>query len=185
MNQRIYFKEFTEIFLCAAFFSYTWMMFIFLWDLPAFLFYLNLQEILGYLSYQLMFTLGESLLVSVLVTALVALLPIKRIKAHLSIAGGLLAFSFAVINIIFKYLGKIGDWAYALPFVSADGAVQIAIGFFMFASIALPILSIALANHPAVTRRVKNFINSLYPLVGLYLFASVAGIAVVVIRNAQ
>ncbi|GAB4539631.1 MAG: hypothetical protein Fur002_05050 [Anaerolineales bacterium] len=160
-------------------------MLVFLWDLPAFLFYLNLQEILGYLSYQLMFTLGESIIISLCITIVTALLPIKRIKGNLSTAGGLLAFSFAVINIIFKNLGEIAAWARPLLFNSASGAVLAAIGIWIFTVAALPILSIMLADKPSVTRRVKGFINSLYPLIGLYLFASAAGIIVVIVRNMQ
>lgn len=178
-----YLKEVAGIFSCVVFCVYSWLLLIFFWDLPAFLFYLGVGDIIGYLAYQFTFALGESILVTLFVAGLLYLIPSKRIRSNIAIAGSLMVFSFAVSAIIFKGLGDIAAWLANTFSMNRFNAVQISVNIWVFSMIALPILSIGLANKSKVARFIRNFIDNLYVLVALYTTLSVLSMAIVIYRN--
>lgn len=180
-----YFKEMRGIFSCAVFCVYSWVLLIFFWDLPAFLFYLSVGDIVGYLAYQFMFALGESVIVTFFITALIFIIPARRIKSNISVVGALLVFSFAIVSIIFKELGGIADWFKQTFSMNGSTAILVSAGIWIFSILALPILSIALANKSKISGFVKNFIDNLFVLVVLYVFLSVMSMALVIYRNIQ
>lgn len=178
-----YLQEVAGIFSCTVFCVYSWLLLIFFWDLPAFLFYLSIGDIIGYIAYQFTFALGESIIVTLFTAALIFLIPVRRIKSNTTATGSLLVFSFAIASIIFKELGEIAKWLIHTFSMTGATAVQISIGLWSFAMLALPILSVAMANKNKISRLIKNFIENLYVLVALYMILSVCSMAIVIYRN--
>ncbi len=173
-------RQAREIFPVAVFCVYSWALLVFLWDLPAFFFYLSAWDILGYLSYQLAFALGESALAALVAAALPRVF-LK--KGEPLAAGALLLLSFAVSALVFKWMGNIAQGlARTLP-ISNFAAAQAALGVWAFSALALPLLSFRAARSPKTARLTRNFIESLKVLSGLYVILSLLGAAIVLYRN--
>lgn len=178
-----YLQEISGIFSCVIFCVYSWLLLVFFWDLPAFLFYLSAGDIVGYLAYQFTFALGESIFATLFITALVFLIPAKRIKSNAVVVGSLLVFSFAIAALVFKELSEIAKWLMQTFSIDSFYAIQSSVGIWVFSMLALPIISVVLASKSRIARFIRSFIDSLYVLVMLYASLSVLSVFIVIYRN--
>jgi len=140
-------------------------------------------EIVGYAAYQFMFALFESFTVTLFIGMLSLLIPARLLRNNLRISGTALVFAFAINAIFFKELFSIVVWATNTFSMSNSAAVQIVIGSWAVSFIFLPISFVMSSKNERVKRVINNFIENLSVLVYLYVFLSVIGIFLVIIRN--
>lgn len=178
--QTSFFREALGVFFFAVFCVYSWALLVFFWDLPAFLFYLSAWDILGYLSYQFAFALGESAVISLLAAGLARVLPRR---GEVAVTGSWLVFSFAVSAIVFKELSVIAQGLMKAFSLSGFAAAQAALGIWAFTALALPAISYKLSGGGRFARWTRNFLENLQVLSGLYAALGLIGIAIVIYRN--
>jgi hypothetical protein len=165
-----------DIFYCTAFFVY---------NRALLLLKFTMFDIIGFLSYELAFALIESIVVAFLVVILLKLMPIRQIRDHLSIVGGLILFSVAISMLIFKERGQLIKWiSISIPMI-APSAGQIILFLWLFATLGLPIVSVIMIRNVRTSARIKSLIESLSILAGVYITFSVIGILIVIYRNLQ
>ena len=131
----------------------------------------------------LAFALAESLIVSISVAVLVLLIPIRQVREHPVVVGGLFVFSFAVSSLIFKAGQQLVRWMSADLSIPESAAIQITIFLCVFAAIGLPAIAILLTRSQKVTALLKTRIEDLSVLATLYTILGILGVLIVVYRN--
>lgn len=180
-------KNFAQELLCVFYYAavcvYSWSLLIFFWDIPSFLLKFTVSDITGFLSYQLMYALFESMVVTLLVTILIFIIPNKQIKNRISSIGALFTLSFAISAIVFKQIIPIITWLIFTFSIRISTASQIALILWFFTILGLPILSVASVKNKKISTAVTNFSGNLSILAGLYVLLSIAGTFIVIYRN--
>ena len=171
------------VFSSAAFCTYSWSIVIFFWDIPSFLLRYSTTDILGYAAYQFMFALFESILVTIFVIFFSFILPAKFIRNTFQNSGTALVFAFALNAIFFKELFNIINWATVSLPLNALIATQLVIGLWICSLITLPIGFVIASKKVKVERGINKFVENLSILVSLYVFWSIIGTLIVIIRN--
>jgi hypothetical protein len=182
-NSSQHFRAFLEIYFCAVFLVYSTSLLTFFWELRSLLLRFPLGDIVGFLAYQLAFALAESLILAIVVTILVLLMPIRQVREHPAVVGGLFVFSFAVSSLIFKAGPQLVRWmSTALP-VTESAAAQTALFLCVFAAIGLPAIAILMTRSQKITALLKTRIEDLSVLAGLYTVLGILGVLIVMYRN--
>jgi len=88
------------VFSACIFPIHIWVTIVFLYNFPSLILKANLLQILGVLSYALVFTLIESLLLFGFLVLLAALVPRKFFREHFVFLGTLLALVIAVLALL-------------------------------------------------------------------------------------
>jgi hypothetical protein len=158
-------------------------MFIFFWDVPSFLLRYNTGEIISYLAYQFMFALIESMIVTIFVAALGFIFPAKFLRNNFRVAGTALVFAFAINSIYFKHILDIVNWVADTFSMDTLVAIQIVAGIWAVCLVVLPIGLVKAAKRERIERVLNYFVDQLSVLVTLYLFLSLLGILLVLVRN--
>jgi hypothetical protein len=178
-----YFQKVLGVFSSVAFFVYSWSLLVFFWDIPSFVLRLSAAEIIGYAAYQLMFSLIETLAVTLFIAALGLILPSRFLRDNLQVSGTALVFAFAINTWVFKErLGLIG-WTAGSLAMEINAAVQLVMGLWLISLFILPVSLVMAARSSRVSRPIAAFVKNLSVLASLYVTLSVFGILVVIVRN--
>ncbi len=94
-------REVIPVYAVIAFMVYAWAIVVFLWNLPAWLFYLYLDEILTILAYRMLASLVESLLIMGALLALCFVLPPAILKDAFILRGTSTAVSILGSIVLF------------------------------------------------------------------------------------
>ena len=177
------FSHLVGIYNCTAFLVYSRSLLVFFWELPSLLLRFSSLDIIGFLSYELAFSLIESVIVTFFVIVFLSLIPSRRIRENMSVVGGLIVWSFAASAYIFKGRIELIQWLRdALPSIGPS-AGQFILFLWLFITCSLPSLAILIVRHEKNTLRIKAIIENLSVLAGLYTALSVLGILVIILRN--
>ena len=174
--------DYLEIHYCATFFVYSAAFLAFFWELQSLLLRFSLTDILGFFSYQLAFALFESIILSAVVMLLVYLIPIRQVKDHRSVAGGLFIIFFAISGLIFKERREILGLLYSLSHSQAV-AQQTFTFLWLFPLFGLPVVSLIILRSEIFVHRFKWFLENLTVLAGTYTAIGIIGIVIVILRN--
>lgn len=183
ITSREYTKGLWGVFSSAAFCIYSWSMFIFFWQVPSLLLRFSPEEIVGYVAYQLLFALAESIIVTLLIASLSLILPAKFIRNNLRVTGTVLFFAFAINSIILKELIRHIVWLERTFQVQGITTTQIVAGTWIVCLVLLIIGVILIAKSENMKQAIDKFVENLSVLVSLYVILSVLGIILVIIRN--
>jgi len=179
----IKFKNFKGVFYWAALFTYSQSLIVFFWDLKSFLLRLSLGEILGFLSYQLTFSLTESFIVSLCVIIVTYIIPIKHVRNNIQATGSLFVISLAINGLIFRNAWQLTDLLTSLFSMSDARAWQIIQFCWLYTMIGLPIISIILIKYKKVNASLITFTENLSVLGSLYFLLGILGVLNVIYRN--
>ena len=91
-----------EIFLGAAFFTYTWSVLVFLYDFPALILRLSTKEIIVHLAYLFSFALFESFTIAIIFFAVSSML-VWRFGGKVAIIGNLSVIFACVGSLIYQF----------------------------------------------------------------------------------
>lgn len=182
-KKNTYRQEIAGIFSCVVFCVYSWLLLIFFWDLPSFLLKFTFGDIIGFLSYQLTYALFESAVTTLLITALVFLVPIKQVRSRISAAGALFTLSFAVSAVVFQKIIPIIAWFTSAFSIGIYAASRIAFALWFFTILGLPIFSVVAVKNKKASTAIAKFLENLYVLASLYVLLSIMGAFIVIYRN--
>ena len=178
------FNNLVGIFYYVIFLSYSWSILVFLYELPSFLLHLSISEIIGFSSYQVMFSLIESLLYTGILAIILYILPIKGLRDNLLTAGALIALSSALSSIILIEFNSIVAWVETrIPGFDDGVSFRIVLAIWLSALLGLPLMSIITARHGKFTALIRNFLDNLSLLSKFYISLGVTGTLIVIIRN--
>ena len=178
-----YITSFIELYHCTAFLVYSRMLLVFFWELRSLFLRFSLPDILGFFSYQLLFSLVESVSVTVLVVVLLSLMPFRPVREHLPVVGALAVSSYVIGSLIFKERSGLILWLHTSLSVALSSASQIIAFFSIFAFCGLPIVAILILRNEKQVVAIKTFLENLSVLAGLYTILGVIGLLVVIYRN--
>jgi hypothetical protein len=176
-------RDYLEIHYCATFFVYSAAFLAFFWELQSLLLRFSLTDILGFFSYQLSFALFESMILSAAVMLLVCLIPLRQVKAHRSVVGGLFIISFAISGLIFKVRREILGLLYSYLSLSQADAQQTFAFLWLFPLLGLPVVSVMIIRSERFVHRFKWFLENLVVLASAYTVIGIIGIMIIVFRN--
>lgn len=177
------FQDFLYIYYGAVFFVYSTAIIIALWKLPTLLLRFSPADIIGFFSYELTFSLFESLVAALFTLALAYLLPLKSINGQRAEAGGLFIISFTISSLLFKIRRVLLYWVLILFPIFASHSQQIVIFLWLFSLFSLPIVSMGLIKIDRVSRWVRSFLENSSVLAAIYTGLSLVGILIVIFRN--
>ena len=184
---KIFNRKFTNdlwgVFSTTVFCTYSWSMLIFFWDVPSFLLRYNTGEIISYLAYQFMFALLESTIVTIFVTVIGFIFPAKFLRNKFRATGTALVFAFAINAIYFKHILDIVNWVTDILSIDTLITIQIVTGIWAVCLVVLPIGLVMASKRERVEKIVNQFVDRLSILVSIYLFLSLLGILLIIVRN--
>jgi len=171
------------VFSSAAFLSYSWSIIVFFWDLPSFLLQWGINDIVGYLAYQFMFTFAGSMVVTIFVAIIGLVFPERYLRYNIRTSGTALVAAFAVNSIIFKErYGLIYALAGAFS-IDNFTASQITMSVWTISLIILPIGLVIVSKFKPAEHLINNYIENISILVIFYVVLSLLGILLVIFRN--
>jgi hypothetical protein len=170
-------SEALPVFSLAVTFIYSWTLFRMFYEVPSWIFYLSILNILVLVAYSLAFALFESLLLFAF-TCLVSLcLPARIFKSKFAAQGSLLVSLVCLAAVSTQrrlgWLAALKSWqivAYPIIFV-----------FLLFAMAILA--SWIFERFPRLARLVKGLVDRFTVFTYLYVPVSLMSLAVVILRN--
>lgn len=178
-----HFREFTALLACAVFLVYSWTTYVFLWQLRSHLMRLSLAEIASFLSYQYAYSLIESVLVALFAWGLVLITPVKQIRAQFAAAGSMYLCSLALSLIFFMKFLNVVAWTARTFALGSAKALSFTATAWVLVTFGLLWLSAYLAGKTRIRGAVRNFLENLYVLSGLYVGLGLLGVSVAIYRN--
>ena len=169
----------------TAFVVYSWAIVIILYDMPEMILRLPVVEIIGFISYQFVFTLLETIIVTGLVTGLDYMLPFKTNYEFFAVSASLISVTTFFVVSLYKVLPTS---LYIINQTTGNTAfgrtLQILVVSFWFTLLLLSLfISPLAAKNESIRKVFEMLFERLSPLIILYLFVSVISIPVVIIRN--
>jgi len=161
------------VYSAIVFWSYTWALYLFLYNLSSWMLTVSLWEIIGYFSYAMAAVFLDALLSLFILVGAAFILPSSWLKNDFAASGaalaGLLFFWVTLIQLAFGTIAK-------LP-----GAQLIEIFIVILASLVVDVLVV---RRISLLRKITLwFSSSAGVFVYLYCFLSALGFVVILIRN--
>jgi hypothetical protein len=184
-RKSIHWVDIWNVLKVTAFIVYSWAIVIILYDIPEMILRLSVIEIVGFVSYQFVFSLLETIVVTGIVVGLGFLLPIKTAREHFAVSTGLISVTSAFVATLYKVLPHS---LYLINQATGNSALgrtlQILI---VIVWITLMFLSLFISPLAASNKTIRKVFEMLFerlsPLVTLYLLISAISIPVVFLRN--
>jgi len=169
-KQRFSRQNLFAIFVACAFPVHVWAIIGLLNQIPAWILRVNLWELAGMIGLTLVFTLLESLIGTVGVLILAALVPGNWFTEKMVVLSALFIWLTSIVSMI-AHLQE--------PLVRSFFGIVIVVTYLAFVLGSYWLLQ----RFPKFEIGVKSFIERLAVLTALYLFIDVVGLVIVIIRN--
>jgi hypothetical protein len=170
-------SEITPVFSTIVFVFFSWSLYRMFWQVPSWLYYLNVWDVLILAAYVVSFALFESLVVLVFLLFLAFILPAKYLKDNFITQGSWFIFLLGVSAVALQR--KIGV-IYKLE-------IWQIIVYPVIALIVLIILTVAAAyifkRYSRIARLVTNLADRMTVFAYIYVPIGLLGLAVVIWRN--
>jgi hypothetical protein len=172
MSKRLpQFADLLPVFAVIATLFYGWSMVVFLWKLPGWMFFLNLGELAGILSYEFVTNLVESLFILFVLVLVCAILPPRFFRDVFVVRGSMAALVMIASMMLFLHQS-----------VSAGPAFDNKLSVWMLVSLAIAVILSALATRlrwvgavlAGLADRLIIFLFILMPLTALGLIIVIA-----------
>ena len=158
------------LFVACAFPVHVWAIIGLLNQIPAWILRVNFWELAGMIGLTLVFTLLESLIVTVGVLALAAIIPGKWFTEKMVILSTLFIWLTSIVSII-AHLKE--------PLMRSFWGILILVGYLAL----LPGAYWLVRRFPKFETGMKSFMERLTILTVLYLFFDIVGLVIVILRN--
>ncbi len=183
MPIRNYLTQLKGAFFITTFVVFSWSMLLTLWEIPSFLMDKTAGEIVGYISYQAMFSLFECLMVTAVILVIGLILPAKWIRGQASTLGALLAIALAFGALTYQALPVVIETLVRF-FPQNQFAVTLYTSeFWLVLTILLLVASILLSSREGIARLVDKFVDAITVLDGVYVLIGVLSLMIVLYRN--
>jgi hypothetical protein len=169
-RQRFSHQNLFTLFVACAFPVHVWAIIGLLNQIPAWILRVNLWELAGMIGSWLVFTLLESLIVTLGVIVLMALIPGKWFTEKVVVFCVLFIWLTSIVSVIAHFQE---------PLMRSFWGILIVVAYLAM----LPGSYWLLQRFPKFEMGLKSFLERLAILTGLYLFLDVVGLAIVIIRN--
>jgi hypothetical protein len=170
-------SEITPVFSTVVFIFFSWSLYRMFWQIPSWLYYLNVWDVLILAAYVVSFALFESLIVLGFVMLLAFILPGKYLKDNFIVQGSLAAFLLGLgavglqrkIGLIYK----LEIWQIlAYPVLVLIGLIALTVaGAYIF------------KRFPRLARLAANLADRMTIFAYIYVPIAILGLAVVIWRN--
>jgi hypothetical protein len=164
-------REAYIVFAVCAFAVYNWSIFWFLKQLPGWLYYLEIWDILGIFAYSQGFALIESSIVLISLVLGAAIMP-RLIREQFVSYGTVFVMLTAALLMLMQYNNNLAT-------VSRLSLASWILVYF----VALAVIVILLYRYRDLSRHVENFADRLTVLVYIYVPISVISLVFIAVRN--
>ncbi len=164
-------RELMLVFAVCAFPVYSWSIYYFLERMPAWLYYLDSWEVLSIFAYTQVFAFVESLVITLGLLVVAALLPFC-FRCHFVAVASVLALLVTVAAVILQFNDDELRALALIPVLLTVGLMGSVIG-----------LLLLVYRQPQVQQRVEALAERLSVLLYLYLPLSLLGLVIVIMRN--
>ena len=169
-KQRFSRQNLFALFVACAFPVHVWAIIGLLNQIPAWILRVNLWELTGMIGLTLMFTLLESLIVTVGVVVLAALIPGKWFTEKMVVLSAWFIWLTSIVSMIAHLQESLMRSFFGIVIVAAY--LALILGSYWL-----------VRRFPKFEAGMKSFIERLAVLTALYLFLDVVGLVIVIIRN--
>ncbi len=159
-------------FAAVAFPIHVWLIVIVMQEVPAWILRLTLWDLLGVISYDLLFALVETVIVFVGLVLLAAVLPPKWMSRRMVVVSAVILFVLSLWVAFLHYNSQL---------IERRQIVALALWGISLVAVLAGLLWTIL-QRPAIEKKVKSFVQQLANLSFLYLFFDVIAIIIVLIR---
>lgn len=166
-------QELLNVFAACAFPIHVWLIINVMREVPAWILRLSIWDLIGVISYSLMFALIETGIIFLGIVLLSLVLP-RRFFRHKFVAlSTMLVFVTSAWFIVLQYNSWIIE--FKRPIISLIWALS----FLLAAAVGYVLVS----RRPKLEAGINNFVQRLGVLSFIYVFLDVVGLIIVIIRN--
>ena len=158
---------------------YGWSIMVFIWKLPAWLFFLTMGEIAGIFAYQFVTNLIESLFILGVLLVLAFLLPARILRNDFMVRGSAAAFTWIAMMMLFLHRFVNADRAYD-EFISYGPPSGASLIWWMMGAILLAVLVAFLASRFQTFGKVVAWVADRF-IIFLFLLLPLSLISILVV----
>lgn len=160
-------------FATGVFFIHLWTFYNVFHEVPAWVIRMSLWEVIGVISYVLLFALIDSLLLAAGLTAVAVVLPNGWFRDHFMAQGSVAALLISAFAVFFHLWGDALDiWSFKRLLFWGG-----------IAGLTVVLLSFAVNRIPKVSGYIRGAVERIAVVSAIYLFLDFSSVVIVLVRN--